>query len=126
MALRAETVSTGASHEGFERPLLFSWIDEFLEHMAAYRVNSSSAVFWTSSKSLAAEMERNGTVSARRISSRLGFHQRPTSILAVNSVDALDSASAARLLHGCLLVEGRREVHQLRSQSLAFAVTASR
>ncbi|VDO88597.1 unnamed protein product [Heligmosomoides polygyrus] len=30
--------------------------------MAAYRVNSSSAVFWTSSKSLAAEMERNGTL----------------------------------------------------------------
>ncbi|XGW15644.1 hypothetical protein V3C99_001246 [Haemonchus contortus] len=39
-----------------------SWIDAFLEHMADYRTNSSSRLFWTSSKSLASEMERNSTL----------------------------------------------------------------
>ncbi|PIO76693.1 hypothetical protein TELCIR_01209 [Teladorsagia circumcincta] len=39
-----------------------SWIDTFLEHMANYHVNSSSRLFWTSSKSLASEMERNSTL----------------------------------------------------------------
>ncbi|WKX99348.1 hypothetical protein Q1695_014325 [Nippostrongylus brasiliensis] len=38
-----------------------SWIDAFLDHMADYRLNSSE-IFWTSSKSLAREMERNGTL----------------------------------------------------------------
>ncbi|KAK6048203.1 hypothetical protein COOONC_14292, partial [Cooperia oncophora] len=39
-----------------------SWIDTFLEHMDNCRANSSSRLFWTSSKSLASEMERNSTV----------------------------------------------------------------
>ncbi|KAK6010237.1 hypothetical protein OSTOST_24749, partial [Ostertagia ostertagi] len=39
-----------------------SWIDTFLEHMATYRVNSSSRLYWTSSKSLTSEMERNSTL----------------------------------------------------------------
>ncbi|KIH67236.1 hypothetical protein ANCDUO_02432 [Ancylostoma duodenale] len=38
------------------------WIRLFLEHMAAYR-EESSHIFWTSSRSLADEMERNGAVS---------------------------------------------------------------
>ncbi|VDL83466.1 unnamed protein product [Nippostrongylus brasiliensis] len=38
-----------------------SWIDAFLDHMADYRLNSST-IYWTSSKSLAREMERNGTL----------------------------------------------------------------
>ncbi|KAK5980677.1 hypothetical protein GCK32_015333 [Trichostrongylus colubriformis] len=37
------------------------WIDVFLEHMDNYRSNSSR-LFWTSSKSLASEMERNSTL----------------------------------------------------------------
>ncbi|VDO24427.1 unnamed protein product [Haemonchus placei] len=43
-----------------------SWIDAFLEHMAHYHSNSSSRPFWTSSKSLASEMERNSTVRLRQ------------------------------------------------------------
>ncbi|KAL6726637.1 hypothetical protein Aduo_008589 [Ancylostoma duodenale] len=37
------------------------WIRLFLEHMAAYR-EESSHIFWTSSRSLADEMERNGAL----------------------------------------------------------------
>ncbi|VDM82674.1 unnamed protein product [Strongylus vulgaris] len=38
------------------------WIEVFLEHMIGYHTNSSH-IFYTSSKSLASEMERNGVVS---------------------------------------------------------------
>ncbi|CAJ0599531.1 unnamed protein product [Cylicocyclus nassatus] len=38
-----------------------SWIDVFLEHMANYQSNSSR-IFYTSSKSLGSEMERNGAL----------------------------------------------------------------
>ncbi|ETN86389.1 patched family protein [Necator americanus] len=37
------------------------WIDVFLEHMSEYQQNSLR-IFWSSSKSLAKEMERNGTL----------------------------------------------------------------
>lgn len=42
---------------------VFRWISLFLEHMTAYS-EETAHVFWTSSKSLADEMERNGAVSS--------------------------------------------------------------